>query len=133
MCIRDSFNILIVVIFCRFSATTAKLMHEGADQRIVIYIQTIQQILTALGTVSYTHLTGRVKIRNTAEVETSNAKESVYPVVRTRIHIAERAGTVSYTHLDVYKRQHLVSQKFSNLARRSGTHSLCDIKHTVST
>ena len=44
------FNILIVVIFCRFSATTAKLMHEGADQRIIIYIQTIQQILTALGT-----------------------------------------------------------------------------------
>ena len=44
------FNILIVVIFCRFSATTAKLMHEGADQRIIIYIQTIQQIFTALGT-----------------------------------------------------------------------------------
>ena len=34
----------------------------------------------------------RVKIRNTAEVETSNAKEAVYPIVRTRIYIAERAG-----------------------------------------
>ena len=44
------FNILIVVIFCRFSATTAKLMHQRADQRIIIYIQAIQQILTALGT-----------------------------------------------------------------------------------
>ena len=44
------FNILIVVIFCRFSATTAKLMHQRADQRIIIYIQAIQQVLTALGT-----------------------------------------------------------------------------------
>ena len=44
------FNILFVIVLRCFSATTAKLMHEGADQRIIIYIQTIQQIFTALGT-----------------------------------------------------------------------------------
>ena len=44
------FDILIVVIFCCFATTAAKLMYQRADQRIIIYIQTIQQILTALGT-----------------------------------------------------------------------------------
>ena len=44
------FNILVIVIFCCFATTTSKLMHQRADQRIIIYIQAIQQILTTLGT-----------------------------------------------------------------------------------
>ena len=44
------FDILVVIVLCCFTATTAKLMHQRADQRIIIYIQAIQQVLTALGT-----------------------------------------------------------------------------------
>ena len=49
-------------------------------------------ILWSLRSGKHDLWTCRVKIRNTAEVETSNAKEAVYPVVRTQIYIAERAG-----------------------------------------
>ena len=44
------FDILVVIVLCCFTATTAKLMHQRADQRIIIYIQAIKQVLTALGT-----------------------------------------------------------------------------------
>ena len=44
------FYVLVIVILCRFTTTTSKLMYQRANQRIIIYIQAIQQIFTALGT-----------------------------------------------------------------------------------